>query len=114
MAGYFIPITLLVLAGFALGLLVGRLAWGPSKPITIVGAPANALDQPQPAEARTTEDSEDTHPAHADESPPPNKDLGEHLDPAEWTVDRPKLDLPVWRMKEVRSRRRAVGSGNRE
>lgn len=31
MLSYFVPITLMVLAGFLLGLMVGRLAWGGSK-----------------------------------------------------------------------------------
>lgn len=113
MAGYFIPITLLVLGGFALGLLVGRLAWGPSKSTTIVGAPPDALDQRQSAEPQATDGDLDTSASDAAE-PSPEQDHEELLEPAEWTVDSPKLELPVWRMKEVRSRRRAVGSGNRD
>ncbi len=38
MLSYFIPISLLVLAGFTLGLLVGRVAWGSPKAIDQIPA----------------------------------------------------------------------------
>ena len=70
MLSYFIPICLMVLAAFALGVLVGRLAWGSSS------SDADA-------------DGDESGPAKLNGS-----------------SDSANQDLPVWRMKEVRSRRR--------
>ena len=71
MLSYFIPICLMVLAAFALGVLVGRLAWG------------------SPSDADGDGGGGENGPAKLNGS-----------------SDSTNQDLPVWRMKEVRSRRR--------
>ncbi len=74
MVSYFIPISLMVLSGFALGLLVGRLAWGSTESVT------------------------DREP---EESTGPNEEQeAASTSPGE-AVQEPTQDLPVWWMKEV-------------
>lgn len=79
MISYFIPISLMVLAGFALGLLVGRLAWGSSRSDT----------------GRATEES--TVPGEVQEAATTGSSS---------VFDEAGQELPVWRMKEVHQRHR--------
>lgn len=83
MVSYFIPISLLVLGGFALGLLVGWLAWS---------SPKSQHDQAE-KEYRVPAESEEATSITSDP-----------------TIDHSAPDLPVWQMKEVRSRQRSAAS----
>ena len=125
MISYFIPISLLVLAGFTLGVLVGRLAWGASKSEQ-VQTPPEPADLPESAEG--TESSaevvaESTEPPDPDVGPTAeasrsaeSMELAESAEPSEEpiaeqessspTEDQAAPELPVWQMKEVRSRQR--------
>ncbi len=76
MISYFVPITLLMLAAFGLGLLVGRLAWGSS------WSGANRERRGGPNVQR--EAMANTPPSATD------------------TTD----GVPTWKMREVRTRRR--------
>jgi hypothetical protein len=116
---YFIPISLLVIAGFTLGVLVGRLAWGASKS-EYVQAPAKSDELTEPAEQTERSDEPIAEPPEPPEPPDsdvgPTLDLTEPLEPEEDPTveptgsspidDQQAPDLPVWQMKEVRSRQR--------
>lgn len=84
MINYFVPISLLVLAGFSLGLLVGWLTWVSSK------EPADR----EPAEQVTPDDTLEPAPSVPDRL-------------ANWSVIRDQAadwspsDLPFWRMREL-------------
>lgn len=84
MAGYLVPISLLVLASFTLGLLVGRLLWASSN------VPANQPDEPEAQDVEPEETSTSVRPA----------------------AGRVTEDPPTWQMKEVSSPQQpdAVGS----
>ncbi|MDH3302279.1 MAG: hypothetical protein OES24_17410 [Acidimicrobiia bacterium] len=84
MFSYFLPISLLVLAGFTLGLVVGWLTWVSSR---------EPADQ-EPANQTTSEDP----PEPATFLPDPLTDwsvIPDHV--PDWST----LDLPVWRMREI-------------
>lgn len=88
MFSYFLPISLLVLAGFTLGLVVGWLTWVSSR---------EPADQ-EPAEHEPT----------SDYPPEPAPFIPDPL--TEWSVvpdhvpDWSALELPVWRMREISTR----------
>lgn len=73
MISYFIPISLMVVAGFTLGLLVGRLAWG---------SPKTAAER-EPADSLVPDEGQEAA-------------SGSAL-PSHSTTQ----DLPVWRMTEI-------------
>lgn len=83
MFSVFLPISLLVLAGFTLGLLVGWLTWVYSK----ASANQERAEQEIPTGA--------PEPAPA---PDPPADRSAGPDPF---ADRSTSNLPVWRMREV-------------
>lgn len=81
MFSVFLPISLLVLAGFTLGLLVGWLTWVYSK----------ASTNQERAEQEIPNDA-------PERAPDPPSDWAAGRDPvADWSTS----NLPVWRMREV-------------
>lgn len=94
MFSYFVPISLLVLAGFALGLVVGWLTWVSSR------RPADE----EPADQGTPGDPPEPEPL----IPDPTPDRSTILDTAperstivDTAPDRSTSDLPFWRVREV-------------
>ncbi len=92
---YFVPISLLVLAGFTLGLLVGWLVWGSSKPA------ANREPEEPEGPEEPEERQESTEPQEPDEPPQPNETqvaapAGLHSVSPESTPDP-----PIWQVREV-------------
>ncbi len=95
MTTYFIPISLMVLAAFALGLLVGRLAWrssAPSRPTpvrnqrTVDSAASSKVD----GNPTLASDGDDTSSSGDDDSVP----------------ERLSIEgVPVWHMEEVKPER---------
>jgi hypothetical protein len=98
---YFVPISLLVLAGFTLGLLVGWLVWGSSKPAAN-REPKEPEGPWEPGEPqKSTEPQESTEPGEPDE--PAQPDETQVAAPAGLRSVSPEStpDPPIWQVREV-------------
>jgi len=110
---YFIPISLMVLAGFTLGLVVGRLAWASARTASKPKSEEPKSEEPKSEEPKSEEPKsdvpEDDAVLEADVAPAaaiavlededPTQEPGSIISDAASTGS--DEDLFIWRMKEV-------------
>ncbi len=95
MTTYFVPISLMVLAAFALGLLVAKLAWGSSRS----SRTRNSRPSRPPVSAKGETVSSDTEHDTAHDTAHDTEHETEHdAHPERLSIE----GVPVWHMEEVR------------
>ncbi len=95
---YFVPISLLVLAGFTLGLLVGWLVWGSSKSAANrePEKPEEGQEREEPEEPEGTEQPQERNEPEEPYETPEAASTGLRPAPPESTPDP-----PIWQVREV-------------